>query len=163
MAIPTANINASTTAEFVAVAVPIANPTESPSGILWIVIAEKSLKALELFEVLLEFVIIFAEIKSKSTIKNAPRRNPIAIGIKAQSLQYFFEYSREGASRDQKEADNITPDANPIVKRFKSFDSFLKKKISAAPRVVVRHGRVNDKMIATVLFISCKHPFFIKL
>ena len=162
MAIPMANIKEVKTPEFAAIAVPIANPTESPSGILCIVMAEKSLKARD-SSVLLFRAIILEEKKSRITIKNAPIKKPNTTGRNERLPQSFLENSNEGTRRDQNDAESIIPEANPMVSRFKSLDSFLKKKIKSAPSVVARHGSVRDSVIMTAWFILCKHPFSITI
>ena len=148
MAIPMANITAPRTAELVAIAVPIAKPTESPSGMLWTVIAANSLKAQASFSVLLREISL-KDVKSKKTINTAPIKNPMETGMNARLPQQTPEHSKEGTSSDQNDAESIIPEANPIASKFKSFDSFLKKKIVNAPKVVARQGRVNAKVMAT--------------
>lgn len=83
-----------------------------------------------------------------------PKTNPIATGKKLKFFQEVSAFSSAGLSRDQNEADNIIPEASPIVSIFMILDSFLKKNTNADPNVVIKHGSVKPKMIARVWFIT---------
>ncbi len=87
--------------------------------------------------------------RSTTIIKSAPNKKPNVTGIIASESQKTLEYSKDGTSKDQNDAENIMPEAKLIVNRFSFLDSFLKKKINRAPTVVDKHGKVNDKAIAT--------------
>lgn len=62
-------------------------------------------------------------------------------------------FSMDGISKDQIEADNMMPEAMPIVILFKVSEGFLKKKINNAPRDVKANGSVNDNIRVVVKFI----------
>ena len=82
-------------------------------------------------------------------IRSAPNKKPNITGTVASAPQKLFECSKDGISKDQNDAENMMPEAKPIVNKFNHLDSFLKKKMESAPIVVARHGKVNDKAIAT--------------
>ena len=82
-------------------------------------------------------------------IKRTPNKKPKVIGMGASEPQDDFEYSRDGTSKDQNEAENIIPEAKLKDRVFSNLDSFLKKKINSAPTVVARHGKAKDNVTAT--------------
>lgn len=149
MAIPRANIKAGSGTDCVATAVPIVKPTDSPSGILCIVIAEKSLNArfLPVFSPILKHFLLM---QSKISIKAPPKTNPIPTGKKLKFFHDVSAFSSAGLSNDQNEADSIMPEASPIVSIFMILDSFLKKNTNADPNVVIKQGSVKPKMIVRV-------------
>lgn len=137
-----------------AAAVPTAKPTDIPSGILWIVMAVKSLKGFWWFD-LMNLLLI----KSKTIMKTPPSKKPKQTGMIESLPQLAFAFSIDGIRSDQIEAESIMPDAMPIVILFSVFEGFEKKNIRDAPSVVSRHGRVKDNIIAVVRSIFfCVSP-----
>lgn len=126
----------------------MANPTDKPSGMLWIVIAVKSLKGFW-WSALMNFLLI----KSKTIIKMPPSKNPMPTGMMLKSPQLDSAFSIDGIRRDQIDAESMIPEAAPIVILFNVFDGLEKKKTSDAPSVVRRNGRVKDNIKAVVKFI----------
>lgn len=135
---------------------------------LWIVIAVKSLNAFCFSNgVLLVFLFKFIEFsclllflsrilhkKSNKYIKRAPKMKLVVTGTSGDSVGIaVFDSSKAGRSSDHIDAENIIPDAKPIVRVFISFDGFGKKNIRLAPSVVSRQGSVNDKIIDGILLI----------
>jgi len=63
-----------------------------------------------------------------------------------------------GMSKDQIDADNIMPPERPIVIKLSVLDCFLNKKMRDPPRVVIKHGKIKVKIVASCAFILCRKP-----
>ena len=114
--------------------------TAIPSGILWRVIANPSILFFLIFPFRLFLFIDFSKIESVKSKNAVPNIIPIVAGIHP-IFPCSLPISIAGIIKDQIEAANITPAANPL-KIFWSFGliSFLKKKTTPEPKVVAING-----------------------
>ena len=76
-----------------------------------------------------------------------PKAKPQTTGIGARFFSSVSAFSKEGINKEKIDADNMIPEAKPIVRVFMNFDVLLKKKTKDAPKTVIRKGNVKLKMI----------------
>ena len=142
---------------WLAKATPKAMPTDSPSGTLWIVTAKN------IFEV---FPILLAGIPSSffsmawkwGTILSIPQRKPAPrrreVAATAKEGMYPTSVSKAGLMREKKEAESITPAANPLKTLPRRGEIFLfpKKNTENAPKAVQR--KINEMPMSGVVILS---------
>ncbi len=82
-----------------------------------------------------------------------PNKKPRETGKNAVFSQFCVEYSSDGTSSDQMDAESMMPEARPIVMTFNFFDVGLKKNTHRAPKVVAKQGKIRPNAINMAEFI----------